>query len=262
MNRCLVLTVDESRDQTERIHALQREARTVEGILRAERRKDVLRVMQNAQRLIRPMRVANPFARHLTFTSGRTRTRRDHEKYLTLIDAIALLHQHQRATITHQVNGRTVEMLPVTLDDIEAANRIAPEVLGRSLDELPPQTRRLLETIKAHVRERIEADKIEQKLARFTRREIRERTGWSGTQIRRHLEHLVELEHVAARGGRNGVLIQYELLTDAAETECGFHVGLIDVEKLRESTLTKKTLPEIKPPCRHLAAPLGKVVSL
>jgi hypothetical protein len=267
MNRCLVLTVDESRDQTERIHTLQREARTIEGILATERRKDIQRLMQNAQRLIRPMRIANPFARHLTFTSGRTRTRRDHEKYLTLIDTIALLHQHQRETITHTVNGREVTMLPVTLDDIEAANRIAPEVLGRSLDELPPQTRRLLETIKIHVREKMKAEKSEQKFARFTRREIRERTGWSGSQIRRHLEHLIELEHVAQRGGRNGLLIQYELLTDSAETATGYHVGLIDIGKLRlknskKSKLTPHTLPENGTPCRHLAEPFGKVANL
>lgn len=262
MNRCLVLTVDESTAQTERIHALQREARTIEGILASERRKDIQRVMQNAQRLIQPMRIANPYARELTFTSGRTRTRRDHEKYLTLIDTIALLHQHQRETITHTVNGRTVEMLPVTLEDIAAANQIAPEVLGRSLDELPPQTRRLLEAIKAHVREAMKAGQFEQKLARFTRREIRERTGWSGSQIRRHLEHLIELEHVAQRGGRNGLLMQYELLSDAQDTADGFHVGLIDIEKLRKSTPTPITLPKIKPPCRHLAEPFGKVVSL
>lgn len=262
MNRCLVLTVDESTAQTERIHALQREARTIEGILATERRKDIQRVMQNAQRLIQPMRIANPYARELTFTSGRTRTRRDHEKYLTLIDTIALLHQHQRQPITHTVNGRTVEMLPVTLEDIAAANQLAPEVLGRSLDELPPQTRRLLEAIKAHVRDLMKAGQFEQKLARFTRREIRERTGWSGSQIRRHLEHLIELEHVAQRGGRNGLLMHYELLSDAHESADGFHVGLIDVETLRKSTPTPITLPKIKPPCHHLAEPFGKVVSL
>ena len=208
MNRCLVLTVDESRDQTERIHVLQREARTIEGILAGERRKDIVRVMQNAQRLLEPKRIANPFARELTFTSGRTRTRRDHEKYLTLIDTIALLHQHQREAITHEVKSeagrasRTVEMLPVTLDDIEAANRIAPEVLGRSLDELPPQTRRLLESIKTLVRAKMKSENIEQRLSIFSRRELREFTGWSETQTRLHLERLEAMEYVHRRGGR------------------------------------------------------------
>ncbi len=242
MNRCLVLTVDESKEQTERIHELQREARTIEGILAAEKRKDVQKLLQNAQRLTQPMRIANSYARHLTFTSGRTRTRRDHEKYLTLIDTIALLHQQQRETIKHQVNGREVEMLPVTLDDIEAANKIAPEVLGRSLDELPPQTRSLLEKIKSLVREKMAEQKLEQRYCLFSRRELREKTGWSNTQIRRHLDRLLELEHLNTRGGRNGILIKYELLTDLENEGSGYHIGLLDVEELRkkEAKETKK----------------------
>ena len=234
MNRCLVLTVDETREQTERIHELQRESRTIEGILAAEKRKDIIRMMQNAQRLLKPWKIANPYARHLTFTSGRTRTRRDHEKYLTLIDSIALLHQHQREPITHQINGRAVEMLPVTIGDIETANRIAPEVLGRSLDELPPQTRRLLESIKALVRDKIKSESIEQRLSLFSRKELREATGWSETQTRLHLERLETMEYVNRRTGKQGSLCRYELLTDANEAEGKWHVGLIDVAKLRK----------------------------
>jgi len=234
MNRCLVLTVDESKAQTQRIHTLQREARTIEGILAAEKRKDIVRVMQNAQRLIRPMRIANPYARHLTFTSGRTRTRRDHEKYLTLIDTIALLHQHQREPITHNINGREITMLPVTLADIEAANRLAPEVLGRSLDELPPQTRLLLESIKTLIRHKMKTDSTEQTLTLFSRKELREKTGWSETQTRLHLERLESMEYISRRTGRQGSVCKYELLTDANEPAGKWQVGLLDVEKLRK----------------------------
>ena len=234
MNRCLVLTVDESKAQTERIHELQREARTIEGILANEKRKDIQRLLQNAQRLLRPMRIANPFARHLTFTSGRTRTRRDHEKYLTLIDTIALLHQHQRETIKHQVNGREVEMLPVTIEDIEAANQIAPEVLGRSLDELPPQTRSLLDKIKTLVREKMAEQKLEQCYSLFSRRELRDATGWSETQTRLHLERLEAMEYINRRTGRQGSLCKYELLTDASEAAQVWQVGLLDIETLRQ----------------------------
>ncbi|NMD20918.1 MAG: toprim domain-containing protein, partial [Verrucomicrobia bacterium] len=143
-NRCLTLAVDESAAQTERIHRVQRERRTLAGLLAHEQRKDLLTKLRNAQRLLSPLAVVNPFAPALTFATARTRNRRDHEKYLTLIDAIALLHQHQRAHGQHLVNGRVVEFVEVTLDDIALANELAPEVLGRSLDELPPQTRRLL----------------------------------------------------------------------------------------------------------------------
>ena len=147
LNRCLILTVDESREQTERIHALQRKARTLEGLVAREEKKDLLRVLRNAQRLLQPLAVVNPYADELTFTAERTRTRRDHEKYLTLIDAIALLHQHQR-TVEYveesrfrlprrSPEGTKIGFVRATLDDIALANRLAPELLGRSLDELP-----------------------------------------------------------------------------------------------------------------------------
>ena len=202
------------------------------------------------------MRIANPYAQHLTFTSSRTRTRRDHEKYLTLIDTIALLHQHQRKTITHKIatkkggeTTQTIEMLPVTLDDIEAANALAPEVLGRSLDELPPQTRRLLESIKALVRKKLETTK-EQKLSTFTRKELRDLTAWSQTQIRRHLDNLIELEYIATQGARNGVLMRYELLGDPKEGAGIYHIGLIDTATLRkkeqQKTATEQAAKEKK----------------
>ncbi len=96
LNRCLVLTVDEDREQTRAIHKLQREKQTLEGLLARQARPGLLKVHQDAQRLLKPLLVANPYARHLTFLDDRTRTRRDHVKYLTLIRTIALLHQYQR----------------------------------------------------------------------------------------------------------------------------------------------------------------------
>ena len=144
LNRCLVLTVDEDRAQTQAIHKKQREAQTLEGLLARQDREEVLRVHRNAQRLLKPLFVANPYARELTFLDRQIRTRRDHMKYLTLIRSIALLHQHQRPRKTATHRGKTVEYIEVTKEDIATANRLAHEVLGRSLDELPPQTRRLL----------------------------------------------------------------------------------------------------------------------
>lgn len=232
MNRCLVLSVDESREQTERIHSMQREARTVAGIVKAEQRNNQRRVMQNAQRLLKPWRIANDFAPMLTFSSERTRTRRDHEKYLTLIDAIALLHQHQRAPIVREVNGRSIEMLPVTLEDIATANRLAPEILGRSLDELPPQTRRLLGHIRELVGAMMERTKATQSRCLFSRRELREKCGWSTTQVRVHLDRLVDLECLATRAGRMGAPFAYELIVEQSAEQGGWHMGLIETATL------------------------------
>jgi hypothetical protein len=229
MNRCLVLTVDESREQTERIHTLQRKARTLEGLRMKKERSAIQTLLQNAQRLLKPIAIVNPYSDELTFTSGRTRTRRDHEKYLTLIESVTLLHQHQRPLENDPIAGPHIK---TTLEDIEAANKISPEVLGRSLDELPPQTRRLLESIKTLIRAKMKKEKTEQRLSLFSRKELRDFTGWSNTQIRRHLDRLIELEYISTRGGRNGVQIRYELLTEATGTGNTYHIGLIDIAKL------------------------------
>ena len=86
LNRCIVLSVDESREQTRRIHDLQRAGAHTRWNETQAGQGAVLAVHRNAQRLLRPLRVVNPYARQLTFLDDRTRTRRDHMKYLTLIE--------------------------------------------------------------------------------------------------------------------------------------------------------------------------------
>jgi len=232
-NRCLTLSVDESTQQTQRIHQAQREARTLEGIQRQEGRAELAQVHQNAQRLLESLPVWNPYVEQLTFTSERTRTRRDHEKYLSLIDAVTLLHQHQRERVTLPSG---IEALKATLDDIETANRLAPEVLGRPLDELPPQTRKLWNTI----RDLSQDADDDWKRFLFSRRDIRERIGWSITQVRVHLERLHELEYILPRGGRNGVRFEYSLALDPRLKDQLVHIGLIETNKLRRQPDGKK----------------------
>jgi hypothetical protein len=237
-NRCLTLAVDESAEQTGRIHRVQRERRTLAGLIAREQRKDVLKKLRNAQRLLQPLAILNPFAPALTFATARTRNRRDHEKYLTLIDAIALLHQHQREAKELPEGrlgaGPACRYIEVTLDDIALANELAPEVLGRSLDELPPQTRRLL----AHIRELMNSKRKERatkNASSFSRRELRDACGWSLTQVRVHLERLVELEYLAVRHGRIGSQFVYEILFDLDAPEAVAHVGLLEVGQLRRN---------------------------
>jgi DNA primase catalytic core len=211
LNRCVVLTVDEGAAQTTAIHARQRSSQTLEGLLARHDRDQVVRRHQNAQRLLEPLLVANPWANELQFASHSTRTRRDHMKYLTLIRAVALLHQHQRPVRTVEHRGQSVQYIEVTKEDIAVADRLCSVALGDGLDELPAQTRRLLEIVTSWVVERAKAEGIEPKLVRFTRRELRQLTRWSHTAIRKHLSRLEDLEHVVAHGGGGRRQVAYEL---------------------------------------------------
>jgi hypothetical protein len=228
-----VLTVNEERGQTQAIHRLQRERQTIEGLLAKEDRAEILRVHRNAQRLLRPLYVANPYARELTFPDHQTRTRRDHTKYLALIRSIALLHQYQRPVKTLLHRGKEISYIDVTLADIETANRLAHEVLGRSLDELPPQTRRLLLLVDEMVSAECKRLAMERADFRFSRRDVRAYTGWGDTQLKIHLHRLEELEYLAVHRGGRGQSFVYELLFERADggSKPSFP-GLIDPARL------------------------------
>jgi DNA primase catalytic core len=233
-NRCLVLTINESREQTEAIHRRQREARTLPGLVASKQGAALRALHQAAQSVLKPLAVVNPFAEALTFRSESTRMRRDHAKYLTLIDAIAFLHQYQRPVHTATVAGEVVAYVEVTLDDIALANRLAHEVLGRSLDELPPQTRRLLGLIVEHVAAQALRQALAPNAVRFTRKDVRPACGITDTALRLHLERLVELDILIVHRGGFGSRFVYELAFDGdAQADCAHLIGLIDVSTLR-----------------------------
>jgi post-segregation antitoxin (ccd killing protein) len=235
LNRCLVLTVDESRAQTKAIHAAQRKRRTLEGLHAAIERDEAIALHRNAQRLIRPLKIVNPYADQLTFLDDKTRTRRDHEKYLGLIDAVTLLHQYQRQVQRTRHRGKVVDYIEVTLADIEIANKLAHEVLGRTLDELPPHTRKLLKLAHGYVNGRAEAQGIQPREVRFTRRELRDATRWSDTALKIHLARLVDLEYLSLHRELRGNRFTYELLYQG-EGDNGepFLMQLIDVARLKK----------------------------
>ena len=235
LNRCLVLSVNESREQTAAIHARQRQRQTLQGLLARAGRQHIEQLHHNAQRLLTGVAVVNPYAERLTFLADKTRTRRDHMKYLALIQAIALLHQHQRQVKEVEHAGQVLRYIEVTKEDIALANAIAHEVLGRTLDELPPQTRKLLILMRDWVATQCAERKLRQSELRFTRRQLRDAVSWGDTQLKVHLGRLVELEYVAVH--RRGLACEYELLYDGKQDAGGqAHVnGLIDVASLDDS---------------------------
>lgn len=243
LNRCLVLTVNEGRDQTQAIHVIQRERETLEGFLEARLATKRVHIHQNAQRLLEPIQVFNPYAKELTFRSDRTRMRRDHPKYLTLIKAVTLLHQFQRPKGEVEIDGDIVPYLEVTLEDIANANRLAHEVLGRTLDELAPQSRNLLLILNQMVASIAKEQAMKPSDVRFTRKDVRDHSGWSDYQVKAHMRILHDLEYVFASYGGRGQNYVYELLY-SGEGQAGdpFCMTLIDPLQLEEKEHASKRL--------------------
>ena len=209
LNRCLVLAVDESREQTHAIQQLQRLLQSRSGLEKRREASGLQALHRNAQRLLRPLVVTNDLDATLPFPCERTRHRRDHAKYLSLIQAIALLHQHQR---TLHVDESGTESIAVEPSDIALANRLIDKLLKQSNNELPPQSQRCLESLQGFVQSHCQRDRLTPPEFRFTRRSFREQSGWTDNQLRVHFQRLIDLEFLRVHRGRQGCTYLYELV--------------------------------------------------
>ena len=98
------------------------------GLALRQEAEAIARRHWNAQRLLEPLPVVIPFADRLTFPSAWMRTRRDHARFLNLIEVSAFLHQHQR----ERRDGAIV----ASLADYAVAYALAGEVLSETLSDL------------------------------------------------------------------------------------------------------------------------------
>ncbi len=212
LSRCIVLAVDEGREQTRAIHAAQRHRRTLDGLVAHKRVEQVVKLHHDAQRLLRPLHVVLPADLGVGFCDHAVRNRRDHGKLLGLIEAVAFLRQFQKNVMEHHDGGVRVSYIVADADDITLAAKLAHTALGRTLDELPPGTRRLLGALHGYVTDRADAEGVDPCDLRFTRRELREALAWGNTQIKVHLRRLVDFEYVVVHRSGHGQRVAYELV--------------------------------------------------
>jgi hypothetical protein len=233
-SRFFVTGVDESREQTRAILESQRRRRTWEGRAGGAEREAVTQRHWNFQRLLKPLAVVNPFAEGLTYADDRLQSRRDQPKYLNLINAVAFVRQMRKPVRSR--DGR--EYVEVDADDLDLANRLAADVLGKNLDDLNTVSRDLLVQIGRMVAERIDRmAELEQRSKprveeiEFTRRDIREYTGWPHARVERYIRKLVDMEFLIAHAGRNGKRYLYTLaafgLAETEESASGTFSGLL-----------------------------------
>jgi hypothetical protein len=209
-SRFVVLTVDESREQTRAILDVQRKSPTLQAMAARDSVEAVLRRHRNFQRLLKPMLVVIPQAQGLQYGDDRLQSRRDHPKYLNLIRAVTFLRQMGREARA-VAGGDGAPYVEATDDDIQVAGRLLAEACGRNPDDLNGVSRALLAQIERMVAMRAGEQPGDAGEVEFTRRDIREYTGWAHARVQRYLGQLVDFEYVVAMRGRNGVRYVYRL---------------------------------------------------
>jgi DNA primase len=234
ISRAFVISVDESIEQTAAIHERQRIARTLDGFRQKMMRAAHVKAFKNAQRLLKPVAVVNNFAPRLTFPTRTLRLRREHDKYLTLIEAITYLFQYQRSQGTFEVDGTSFPYVETAPADIDLANELIVASLRQAFDDITSPARELLRRIREMIQARQEGNILQE--VRFTRREIREYTEWPEGQMRTPLEQLETLELIHPISGSFGK--QYIYLLSADHHLALPPQGCLD-DEIRELGLTR-----------------------
>lgn len=147
-NRSFLLYLDESQEQDEKIMQYQR--RAASGKVDKCKELEIQNFLQNVQRVLRPIKIINPFAESLVLPQSVFKPRRTNNHYLQFIEAITFYYQYQRESQFDKDTGE--EYIEVTIEDIENANTLLKDILLRKSDELTGSCRNYLENLKAYLK--------------------------------------------------------------------------------------------------------------
>ena len=107
-------------------------------------------MLKNVQRILKPIKVINPFAEYLCLPSAVFKPRRTNSHYLQFIEAITFYCQWQRQRKYDEQTGE--EYIETTIEDIEVANELIIDVLLRKSDTITGATRNHLESLKNYLK--------------------------------------------------------------------------------------------------------------
>jgi predicted transcriptional regulator len=146
-NRNFLLYIDESQEQDQRIMNYQRLISA--GKINGEQEHSSQELLKNVQRILKPIKVINPFAEYLELPPSVFKPRRTNSHYLQFIEAITFYKQYQRES---KVDTQTGEIyIETSIEDIEEANELITEVLLRKSDTITGACRNYLETLKNYL---------------------------------------------------------------------------------------------------------------
>jgi len=147
-NRSFLLYIDESQEQDQKIMDYQRRASA--GKINEQEQIEAKELLKNLQRILKPIKVINPYAEYLELPQSVFKPRRTNSHYLQFIEVITFYKQFQREKKYDEQTGE--EYIETTIEDIEEANGLIIETLLRKSDLLNGACRQFFENLKAYVK--------------------------------------------------------------------------------------------------------------
>jgi Txe/YoeB family toxin of Txe-Axe toxin-antitoxin module len=190
-NRCILLYMDNSLDQDNRIMEYQRQLSA--GHIDQSAQIRIKEQLKNVQRILQPIAVRNPFATYLKLPDEVFKPRRTMLLLLLFTETITYYRQYQRELkIDQHTNEKYIE---TTIADIEMAFALLETTLLKKSDELNDATRSFFERLKTHLK----ANKQDS----FYSKDVRASFRLSASSQKRYLMELERMGYISiVRGTR------------------------------------------------------------
>ena len=198
-NRNFLLYIDESEQQDQKIMNYQRSASA--GKLNMQDEIQSRELLKNVQRILKPIKVINPFAEYLELPKSVFKPRRTNSHYLQFIEAITFYKQYQREKQYDKGTGE--EFIETTIEDIQEANELIIDVLLRKSDTITGACRNYLETLKKYLKKNNQTT--------FTALEIRRRLKVKKTTQWRYHQQLLDNYYIKKVKVKGENLNRYEV---------------------------------------------------
>lgn len=227
-NRSFLLHVDETPEHADQVMHYQR--RQQAGLINEKEQNYWRQLLRNAQRLLRPVKVINPYAIELDIPACVFKKLRTNMHYLRLIEIITFYHQKQRES---KKDGSGTIYVETTLQDIEWANYLIKDSLLRKSDELSGQVRQFFEGLKSL---------SGQEHRSIYAKQVREHFRMHPMKANRYLRELEQRGYIQQIGGNRKSGYEYEITAWEEYEKLKSGIDILDeiLERLKEKEREKK----------------------
>lgn len=200
-NRSFLIYIDETTEQDERIMEYQRKKSA--GSINTKQERKIKELLQNTQRILKPVAVRNPYAELLKIPGEVFKPRRSNSHYLQFIEAVTFYHQYQREHKQDATTGETY--IETTLEDIAEANKLMKQILLRKADELNNACRNHFEQLKNYLKENGRSS--------FSTREVRQALRINSSNQKRYMGQLFANGFIKRSTGSKAKGFSYEVVS-------------------------------------------------
>lgn len=241
-NRSFLIYLDDSEDQDKRIMDYQR--KQFAGKIDKTEENQTKHLLQNVQRLLKPVTVINPYAEYLQLPTEVFKKRRTNAHYLQFIEAITFYKQYQKKECINEETGELY--IETSIEDIQEANELIKHILLRKSDELNGATRNYLELLKRYLKE--------QQQTEFKTKEVRAYYRLNINSQKTYMMNLIQNGYIKKNTGNKKQGFTYSITNMNEYKALEEQIEKILLQSVAKSTQEVKKLQEVVKPLQPLKA--------